>query len=82
MLVIKLAIDTLDFLQRKYWLYYLAKTDHTVEDLPAQILVWPQSFHYKMSQGCVWADSLSADGPLGSPDNTSSKSHEASNRPR
>lgn len=25
MLIIRLAIDTLYFLQRKYWLYYLAK---------------------------------------------------------
>lgn len=35
MLIIRLAIETLDFLQRKYWLYHLTTTVHTVKDSPA-----------------------------------------------
>lgn len=44
MLIIRLAFDMVDYLQRENWLCYLAKTDHTGEGLHAQILVWTQSF--------------------------------------
>lgn len=55
MLIIRLAIDMLEFLQRECWLYYSAKPDHTREGLPAQILVRTQSF-------C--SDSVMKNGPM------------------